>query len=81
MLKHARHGLLNLKDVNFLNAQVATHLPNSDFADIIIIIEKNKMRHLINCLQAENFAYSHNINLIFFSTKYSRNRKDRNNLI
>ena len=38
MFKHARHGLLNLKDVNFWNAQVATYFPNSDFANTIIII-------------------------------------------
>lgn len=81
MLKCARYSLLNLKDVNSLNAQVATHLPNFNFADIIITIQKNKTRHLINCLQAENFALSHNIDLIFFLAENSQNKKDGGNFI
>ena len=81
MLKRARHGLLNLKEVNSLNAQVVTHLPNSNFADTIIIVQKNKTRHLINCLQAENFACSYNMNFILFPAEHSRNKKDRGNLI
>ena len=58
MLKHAKHSLLNLKVVNILNAQVAIHLSNSDFADTTILVQKNKTKHLINCLQAEHFALS-----------------------
>ncbi|WP_375449089.1 AAA family ATPase [uncultured Nostoc sp.] len=81
MLKRARHSLLNVEDVNSLNARVATHLPDSDFADTIIIVQKNKTRHLINRLQAENFARSHNIDLILFPTEHSRNKKDGGNLI
>lgn len=81
MLKRARHGLLNLKNVNSLNAQVATHLPNSNFADTIIIVQKIKTRHLINYLQAENFAHSYNMDLILFLAKLSRNKKNGGNLI
>lgn len=50
ILRYARHGLLNLKDVNTLNAQVAAHLSNTNFVNTIIIVQKNKTRHLINCL-------------------------------
>ena len=39
ILKRTRYGLLNLKDVNSLNAQVAIHLPDSDFVDTIIIVQ------------------------------------------
>lgn len=81
MLKHARHGLLNIKDINSLNARVATHFPDSDFANTIIIVPKNKTRHLINSLQAENFARFHNMDLIPFPAKHSRNKKDGGNLI
>lgn len=81
MLKRARHDLLNLEDINSLNAQVATHLPHSNFANTIIIVQKNKTRYLINCLQAENLAFSHNMDLIFFPAKHFRNKKDGGNLI
>ncbi len=81
MLKRARNGLLNLNNVNTLNAQVATHLPNSDFNDTIVVIQKNRTRHLINRLQAQNFALSQNLDLILFPTEHSRNKKDGSNLI
>ena len=61
--------------------RVATHLLDSDFADTIIIVQKNKIRHLINRLQAENFARSHNMDLILFLAEHSRNKKDGGNLI
>ena len=66
--------------MNSLNARVATHLPNSNFADTIIIVQKNKTKHLINCLQVENFALSYNMDLIFFPAKHSWNKKDKDNL-
>ena len=81
MLKHARYDLLNLEDINSLNARVATHLPDSDFTHTNTIVQKNKTRDLINFLQAENFAHFHNIDLILFLAKHSRNKKDRGNLI
>ena len=70
-----------LKEVHTLNVWVATYLLYSDFADTIIIVQKNKTRYLINCLQAENFSCSQTMDLIFFFAKHSRNKKDRGNLI
>ena len=81
MLKRARNGLLNLEDVNILNAQVATYLSNSDFNDTVIVVQKNKTIYLINRLQAQNFALSQNLDLILFLAEHSRNKKDGGNLI
>ncbi len=81
MLKCARNDLLNLADVNTFNTRVATHIPNSDFNDIVVVIQKNRIRHLINCLHAQNFAFSQNLDLIFFPVEHSRNKKDGGNLI
>lgn len=50
MLKHTRNGLLNFEDVHTLNAQVATHLPNSDFNKTVVVVQNNRTRHLINRL-------------------------------
>lgn len=43
MLKYNRYGLLKLKDINTLNVRVITHLPNFNFANTIIIIQKIKL--------------------------------------
>lgn len=56
-LRRARYGLLNFKNINILNNQVLFYFSNSDFTNTIIVIQKNKTKHLINYLQVENFAY------------------------
>ncbi len=81
MLKYARNGLLILDNINTLNIQVATYLPNSDFNDTVIVVQKNRTRHLINRLQAQNLALSQNLDLILFLAEHFRNKKDRGNLI
>ncbi len=81
MLKRAKNGLLKINNVNILNAWVITHLLNFDFNDIIVVIQKNKIRHLINRLHTQNFAFSQNLDLILFFAKYSWNKKDGSNLI
>lgn len=53
MVKYTKNGLLNFKDVN---AWIAIYFPNFNFNNTIIIVYKNRIRHLINCLQAQNFA-------------------------
>lgn len=40
ILKRTKHSLLNLKDINYLNTRVATYLPNFNFANTIIIVQK-----------------------------------------
>lgn len=81
MFKCAKNSLLNLDDIHVLNAQVATHLFNSDFNNTIIVVQKNRTRHLINCLQTQNFALSQNLDLILFLIEHSRNKKDGDNFI
>lgn len=81
MFTHTWHNLLNLKDFNTLNIQVAAHLLHINFTDIIIVVQEDKTGHLINCLQAENFTCFQNIDLILFLAKHSQNKKYRNNLI
>lgn len=41
MLKYAKNGLLNFKDFNILNIQIATYLSNSNFTNTIIVAQKN----------------------------------------
>ena len=48
LLKQARQGLLNINNVNILNQRVAINLPDSGLLDIVVIVQKNKTRHLVN---------------------------------
>lgn len=50
ILKYARHGLLIFKDVNSFNTYMENYFSDSNFANTIIIVKKNKRKHLINCL-------------------------------
>lgn len=70
MLKHIRNNLLNLKDINILNAQVVLYFLNSNFINTVIIVQKNRTKYLINCLQALYFAFSQNLDLILFLAKH-----------
>lgn len=50
ILKCPKNDLLNLNNVNTLNAQVVNHFPNSDLNNTIVIVQKNRKKYLINCL-------------------------------
>ncbi len=76
MLKSTKNGLLNLDSVNIWSVQVATHFPNYDFHDTIVVVKKNRIKYLSNYIQAQNFALSQNIELIFFLAEHSWNKKD-----
>lgn len=48
LLKKARQGRLNVDDVRTLNSCVATALPEYGSLDSIVVVQKNKTRHLVN---------------------------------
>lgn len=48
---------------------------------MIIVVQKNKICHLINRLQIEKFAHANNWDIIIFPAKYYQTKKDDSNLI
>ena len=48
---------------------------------MVIIVQKNKICHFINCLQIEKFARINNRDIIIFPTKYYQIKKDSYNFI
>lgn len=48
---------------------------------MIIVIQKNKICHLINRVQIEKFVYANNWHIIIFSVENYQTKKDGNNLI
>ena len=81
LLKRARRGSLNIHDVNILNQRVATNLPDSGLLDTVVIVQKNKTRHLVNRVQIERFACANNQTIIIFPAEHYRLKKDGGNLV
>ncbi len=81
MLRRAGEGKLDSRDVNALNRRLAMELPTSGALDTVIVVQKNKTRHLINRLQIEKFARANNRDIIIFPAEHYRTKKDGGNLI
>ncbi len=56
-------------------------LPTTGAMDTVIVVQRNKTCHLINCLQIEIFACVNNREIIIFPGKHYRMKKDSGNLI
>ena len=81
LLKRARNGELNLEDVDTLNDRVATNLPISQSMDSVVVVQKNKTRHLVNRLQIERFARSQNQDILLFPAEHFRTKKDGGRIV
>lgn len=56
-------------------------MPTSGTLDIIVVIQKNKTRHLINRLQIEQFGRTNNRDTLIFPIKDYQLKRDGRNLI
>lgn len=81
MLRIAQERKLDSWDINTLNQRIVREVLTSDALDTVIVMQKNKTRYLINCLQIENFAHVNNRDIIIFLLKHYQTKKDSNNLI
>lgn len=81
LLKQARRGLLNIHNVNILDKKVATNLSDSGSLDTVVVVQKNKTRHLVNRVQIEQFACTNNQTIVIFPTEHYRLKKDGGNLV
>ena len=81
LLKRAREGRLNIEDVYTLNRRVVTELPISESLDTVVVVQKNKTRHLINQLQIERFARANNRDILIFPAEHYRLKKNGGNLV
>lgn len=74
MLKRARQGTLNDQDVKTLNRQVAVTLPIPGSPETIIVVQTNKIRHLLTRLQIEQYARVNRQDIIIFPALHLRNK-------
>lgn len=63
-------------NITMLNRKVVTVLTLNDLLKNIVIIQYNKIKHLINCLQIERFTYFIVYNIIIFLTQHSHTEKE-----
>lgn len=81
LLKKAREGQYKINNGYILNRRMATELPISRSLDIIVIVQKNKTKHLIHQLQIEQLACANNQDILIFPAEYYQLKKDSGNLI
>lgn len=81
MLKRERDGRLDSRNVEALNQRLAIELSTLGAMDAIIVVQRNKTRPLINCLQIEIFACTNNREIIIFLKEHYQMKKDNGNLI
>ncbi len=70
-------GELTHGDIAILNGKVVRTLILSDPLKNIVIVQRNKTRHLINRLQIEKFARSVGHDIIIFSAQHSHTKRER----
>lgn len=56
-------------------------MPTIRILDTVVVVQKNKTRHLINWLQIQQFAHINNQDILIFLAKYYWIKKDNRNLI
>ena len=68
-------------NVSILNKKVVTGLTLSDLLNNIVIVQQNKTKYLINCLQIERFARSVCHDIVIVLAQYSRTKRERGKVI
>ncbi len=58
-----------------------TGLTLNDPLNNIVIVQQNKTRHLINCLQMKRFARSVSHNIVIFPAQHNRTRREERKAI
>lgn len=81
LLWRACASFLNDADVINLNSKMAADFQLHDLLKNTVIVQRNKTRHIINRLQAEQFAHQTGRDLIEFPAQHSHSRKNGGNLI
>jgi hypothetical protein len=72
MMYFARHVCFNTNDITTLNQKMITSFDLIKLNNVIVIIKRNIIRHMINRNQMKSFAIKHNQKIIIFSTHHNR---------
>lgn len=70
LLQRVRQKKLNMLNVEILNKKVATSLSNTGSLKTVVVVQKNKSKHLINQIQINQFAQVSNWPIIIFLVEH-----------
>lgn len=76
LLRRAHASFLTNANIINLNSKMAVDFPLHDLLKNTVIVQRNKTRHMINRLQAEQFARGTGRDFIIFLAQHSHNRKN-----
>lgn len=81
LLRQACLGALTIEDITNLNNRVVSMLKLDYSLNNIVIVHRNKTRHLINWLQIERYVCFVGRDIIIFSALYTYTKKLGNKAI
>ena len=79
--KRARPRDLTKKNVNLLNNKIAKKLPTSNDLSLVVIVQFNTKKYLINCYQIYKFAKEKFQDVYIFSASHIRSKTSNKNLV
>ncbi len=68
----ARHAYLNSNNITSLNQKVITSFDSAAFEEVIVIVKRNVIRHMINQSRIKNFAIKYKQKIIIFFAHHNR---------
>lgn len=71
LLKTARTGCLTQKDVDLPNSKVSKKLPTSNNLSLVVVVQTNAKRHLINQHQIYKMARKKSQDIYIFPASYT----------
>ncbi len=60
MMHRAKHVNLNSNNITILNQKVISSFKSSNLDNVIVIVKRNNIRHIINRTQMKNFVLKNN---------------------
>jgi hypothetical protein len=72
MMHRAKHASLNSNDITILNRKVISSFKSSNFNNVIVIVKRNSIRHIINRIQMKSLVLKNNQSIIMFSARHDR---------
>ena len=76
LLRRVRIGALTQADVSILNEKIVTGLTLSDLLNNIVIVQCNKIKHLISRLQIERFTRFVGHDIVIFPAQHSHTKRE-----
>jgi transcriptional regulator with PAS, ATPase and Fis domain len=72
MMHRARHANLNSNDITILNQKMISSFKSSNLDNVIVIVKRNSICHIINRIQMKSLFLKNNQSIIMFFARHDR---------